>query len=314
MSNSPTRRQLLTATTAALAASAVPAVARASSPPPITPNFTTCLNTATIRAQKLTLAQEIDLAIAAGYDGLEPWIENLQRHVKSGGSLADLAKKCADHNFKIYSAIGFAQWAVSDDAQRAKGLESAKADMDLVAQLGGTHIAAPPAGAIKERIELKVLADRYRALLEVGEKAGVIPQLEIWGFSVNVTTLADAFYIAAAASHPKACILPDVYHLYKGGSDPASLRLLSRDAVVNMHVNDYPATPPRADIKDSDRVYPGNGIAPYDKILATLAENGCHLSLSLEVFNPSYYKQDPALVARTGLAKIRDVIKAAHKP
>ena len=35
------------------------------------------------------------------------------------------------------SAIGFAQWLVEDDKARAKGLEQAKRDMDLVRQIGG---------------------------------------------------------------------------------------------------------------------------------------------------------------------------------
>ena len=39
-------------------------------------------------------------------------------------------------------------WLVNDDSARKKGLEQAKRDMDLVLQLGGPRIAAPPAALI----------------------------------------------------------------------------------------------------------------------------------------------------------------------
>ena len=133
------------------------------------PEFGFSLNTATIRGYKLKLPEQIDLAIKAGYGGIEPWLSDLEQFSKSGGSLGDLKKKCADAGLNVQSAIGFAQWVVNDDAQRAKGVEQMKRDMDLVAQLGGTHIAAPPAGAYKEpKLKLDDVAERYRAILELG--------------------------------------------------------------------------------------------------------------------------------------------------
>ena len=38
-------------------------------------------------------------------------------------------------------------------------------------------------------IELMTVVDRYRALLDVGVKQGVIPQVEVWGFSPNLSRL-----------------------------------------------------------------------------------------------------------------------------
>ena len=94
--------------------------------------------------QKLTLDQQVDLVIKAGYEGIEPWIRDMQAFKESGGSLKDLGKRLADNNVQVVSAIGFAQWIVNDDQQRAKGLETAKHDMGLLKELGGVRIAAPP--------------------------------------------------------------------------------------------------------------------------------------------------------------------------
>ncbi len=48
--------------------------------------FRYCLNTATIRGQKLGLVKEIEVAAKAGYDAIEPWVEAIQKHVESGGT------------------------------------------------------------------------------------------------------------------------------------------------------------------------------------------------------------------------------------
>ena len=62
--------------------------------------------------------------------------------------------------------------------------EDAKRNMDLVAQVGGKRIAAPPAGAIHQPdLDLLRAAERYRALLELGDRMGVVPQVEVWRFS-----------------------------------------------------------------------------------------------------------------------------------
>ena len=71
----------------------------------------------------------------------------IEEYVKGGGSLKDLKRKIADLGLTVESAIGFPEWIVDDEARRAKGLEQAKREMDLVAQIGGKRLAAPPAGA-----------------------------------------------------------------------------------------------------------------------------------------------------------------------
>ena len=206
----------------------------------------------------------------------------------------------------VESAIGFAEWIVDDDARRAKGLEQARRDMDLVQQIGGKRIAAPAAGATDvTNIDYLKVAERYRALLALGDHMGVVPQVEVWGFSKTLNRLGQAVLVAMESGHPQACVLPDVYHLYKGGSDFTGLKLLNGAAVHVFHMNDYPANPPRQTIDDGDRVYPGDGVAPLADILRTLREIDFDGYLSIELFNPNYWQQDPLKVARLALDKMK---------
>jgi 2-keto-myo-inositol isomerase len=275
-------------------------------------NFKYCLNLSTIRGQNLGLVKEIEVAAQAGYSAIEPWIATIRTYVNEGGSLKDLKKRIDDLGLTVESAIGFAQWIVDDPVVRTEGLEEAKRDMDLLAQIGGKRIAAPPMGAVEEAgLDLIAAAERYRALLEIGDEIGVVPMVEVWGFSKNLHRLGQAVFVAIESGHPKACVLPDIYHLYKGGSDFIGLKMLSQSSVHAFHINDYPSDPPWETIGDKDRVYPGNGVAPMKRIMRTLAGINPDMVFSLELFNPTYWEQDALVVAETGLRKMKEQMKAA---
>lgn len=271
------------------------------------------LNMSTIRGQELDAAQEIEIAGKAGYQAIEPWFRKLNEYVAKGGSLKDLKKRIDDHGLKVTSAIGFANWVVNDDAKRAAGLEEAKKDMDMIAQLGGTRIAAPPAGVGQgEVISLDDAADRYRALLELGDTMGVTPQVEMWGGNPTIGTVEKALYVAIRSGHPKACFLGDVYHTYKGGCSFESIKLMGPQAIQTYHMNDYPADPPRETIKDEHRVFPGDGIAPLTDILRNFKSVGAWPVLSLELFNKSYWEMDALECAKIGLEKMTAAVAAAE--
>jgi 2-keto-myo-inositol isomerase len=308
------RRQVLVGTGAAgaaIMASGSSAAREDASGQPSRPKYS--LNMSTIRGQKLSVPDQVELAAKAGYDAIEPWIGELRQYQQGGGSVSDLRKRIADHGLAVPSAIGFAEWIVNDDARRAAGLEQAKKDMDLIRSIGATHIAAPPAGATKDTdVNLLVAAERFAALLEIGTSLGVVPQLEVWGFSTTLSRLGETMLVATESKHPQACVLLDVYHLHKGGSEFDGLRLLSGAAMNCFHMNDYPAMPPRASLKDADRVYPGDGVAPLTELLRTLFATGFAGTLSLELFNPEYWKQDALVVARTGLEKMKESVAKAR--
>lgn len=270
-----------------------------------------CLNTSTIRGQQLSVPEQIDLCASAGYDAIEPWIGDLRGFVEQGGKLSDLRKRLEDAGVTVESAIGFAQWIVDDAAARTAGLEEMRRDMEMLSAIGGKRIAAPPIGAHQSAgPALATIAERYRALLELGAETGVTPQLELWGFSRTLSRLGELAYVAVEAGHPDACVLPDVYHIHKGGSDFAGLGMLAANRMHVFHMNDYPATPSREQIGDADRVYPGEGVAPLGEVLATLRDGGFTGYLSLELFNRTYWEQPAEEVAKRGLESMRAAVAA----
>jgi 2-keto-myo-inositol isomerase len=295
---------------AGAATTRLPFAQSAANEPDAAEPFRYCLNTSTLQGQKLDLVEIVEIAAKAGYQAIEPWVTELDRYAKAGGGLRDLSRRIHDRGLTVAGAIAFFEWGVDDPARRRAGLEEARRAMELVQKLGGTRIAAPPAG-MTPGLDLLRAAERYRTLLELGDRLGVVPQVEFWGFSRALGRLGQAALVALESGHPRACILADVYHLYKGGSASRGLRLLSKDALHVLHFNDYPADPPRAAIADASRVYPGDGVAPLGDTVRDLRHIGFGGVLSLELFNRSYWKQDPLVVARTGLAKMRTVVRTS---
>lgn len=309
------RRDLLLGATAMTAAASFPAPrsqAADSSRDRLPVRFG--LNMSTIRGQDLSIVQQVEVAAKAGYDAIEPWIRDLKSYADEGGSLDELKKKIADTGMTVDSAIGFANWIVDDEQARAQGLSDARAEMELVRAIGGTRVAAPPVGAHRadgDSPSLPEIARRYRALLELGAELGVTPQLELWGFSPTLSKLSELAYVAAGAAHPDACVLPDFYHIYKGGNDFESLGMIEGSRMHCFHINDYPADPPRETIGDKHRVFPGDGICPLPKIIRQLVDHGFQGTFSLELFNPEYWKRDALEVATEGLEKSKKVVMAA---
>ncbi len=275
-------------------------------------NFSFCLNTSTLRGQKLGVRKEIETAAEAGYDGIEIWMRDLQAFVKEGGEISDIKKLASDRGIRIESAISFPRWIVDDESERSQALEQAKQEMALLAQIGCPRVAAPPVGATADPgLNLFKAAQRYHDLLDIGAEMGVTPQLELWGFSANLSRIGEALLVASESGHPDACLLLDAYHIYKGGSDFNGLKMINGDYMHMFHMNDYPANPPRESIKDGDRIYPGDGIAPFDQILKDLNDKNSPIILSLELFRQELWEQDPVHVAKTGLAKMKAAVVSA---
>ena len=255
------RRQVLA--TAGFAALPVAGMS-ASSAVPAT-SFRYSLNTATIQGQNLTLDQQVAVAAKAGYQGIEPWVRDVEKFRQSGGSLSDLGKKCLDLGLAVESAIGFPEWVVPEASRRQQSLENLKKDLEGLKNLGCRRLAAPPAGATKATdIPLAAAAERFGVLARLTREFGMVAMVEVWGFSTFLNRLGDAAYISTECGSTNSAVLADIYHLYKGGSGFDGLGQISPTGFQVFHINDYPSAPPPADITDAHRVYPGDGVAPLE--------------------------------------------------
>ena len=204
------RREVIAGAATALGAAVVSSVTpqaqtqrtTAAATRPANEPFGYCLNTSTIRGNKLDTSAVIAAASKAGFHAIEPWITEIDTYTKAGGWLKDLGKRIADAGLTVANAIAFNAFLMTTP-RACRVMEKLKIDMDKVAQIGGTRIAVPPGGS-GAAVSLDNAARYYREALEMGEKAGVQPLLELWGTHPVLGPLSHGIYVTRGG-RPSRC-------------------------------------------------------------------------------------------------------------
>ena len=266
--------------------------------------FRLALNTSTLRPFELAVPDQIAVTAAAGFDGIELWVRDIEAYVDAGGSAADLANLTRDAGIDVVNGIAFFKWADSNPAARADGLEQARREIALLARVGCKAVAAPPTGDVAT-VTVDEFAVRFAALDRIATDAGVTAILEFWGRAPVLHSIGEAQTVLDRSGVDGASMLLDLFHMYTGGSSIDDVASLPRERVGLVHVNDYPSEPERAVIKDSDRVMPGDGVGGVARFYDALDAIGYRGYLSVELFRPSYSAADATGVARQALAKSR---------
>jgi sugar phosphate isomerase/epimerase len=267
------------------------------------------MNASTLRGYNLSLLDQMKAMALSGFRGYEPWMKDI-RAAKADGTLGDVCRIARDSGVSFINGIAFGQWVNPDPKIRAAGLEETKQDMALLAEIGCPCVAASMFGMQKPgspNLPLEAIAERYVTVLDLGKKMGVRPLLEYWGHSVNLFRLEDALEVVRLTGRDDAAILADVYHTYRGGGSFDAYRKLSAKLLPVLHVNDYPSYPYREQLKDADRVWPGEGRAPWRKILSDLDAASADPWLSLELFNPAYWRTYPGKTLAQGFERLKAV-------
>ena len=258
------------------------------------------LNASTVRTYGLTLREQVEAVAKAGFAGFEPWMKDVHE-ARAQGCLGEVVELAREGDLDFVNGISFAPWAHADPGIRAVGLEELRRDMAALAEMGCPYVAASLFGMHKpgaKRLSKLEIAERYAPVCELGARMGVKPLLEYWGHSVNMCRLEDALAALKLVNRDDTAVLADVYHTYRGGGDFATFSRLRPGMLPVLHVNDYPTDVPCEKLTDADRVWPGEGGAPWQDIAARLHAAGLEPWLSLELFNASYCQTDPLTTLR----------------
>ncbi|WP_297798311.1 sugar phosphate isomerase/epimerase [uncultured Eudoraea sp.] len=247
------------------------------------------LNTSTLLHYKLDVDVQIDMVADAGFGGVELWMRDIKAYLDKGGKSDHLKRKLDNRGLILENIIGFSKWCSDLPEEREKALEQLREEMMIIAALGGKYIAAPVQGLNSlDGTKFPEYSERYNAILELGDETGVTPILELWGMGA-LNKVSDCARIVIATGHPKATMLLDFYHIYRGGNDWDTIDILNGKRLPVIHINDYPSSPSYDLLKDSDRVLPGKGVCPFDVVIPKLYNAGFRGGFSVELFNKEYW-------------------------
>lgn len=268
------------------------------------------LNTSTIRPA--SLEEKIRVTAEAGWDGIEPWINELNDYEESGGDLKELGAQIRELGLYIPNIIGLWDAMPATEDAFQESLKITRERMRQCAAVGSIHVAAIPAPD-RPDFDLAYGAKQYKELLKIGrEEYGIKVAFEFVGFMKGVHRFGQACAVALDANDRDACLIMDTFHLFRGGSGFEGLSKVQGSLFANFHWNDVPGDVPREEQGDEHRLYPGDGILPLTQVLQDLKATGYDKALSLEIFNRKYWEQPAEQVARDGLQKMRECVAAAE--
>jgi len=267
-----------------------------------------CLNTSTIRPTPLR--DKIRIAAETGWDAIELWMNDLEKFESAGGSLKELGEEIKSLGLFVPNVIGL--WNCMPDTRKAfdDSLKETRNRMRIAAAVGSKHVAAIPAPD-RAPFDLAWATECYKELLKIGrEEYGIVVAMEFVGFFKGVHRLGQAALVALDADDEDARLVTDTFHLFRGGSGFNGLTHLQGDFIAVFHWNDVPANTPCEEMKDQDRILPGDGMLPLSDVLKDLLKIGYRGPLSLELFKRDLWKKDPKEVSALGLRKMRECVQA----
>lgn len=269
------------------------------------PGFQYCLNSSTIKPTPIL--EKIEIAAKAGYVGIELWHDDIDALVASGGSVTDVRKALDEHGLVAPTTIHVHGWFQPAGEPHQQAMDEAKRKLEQAAAVGAPHaVAGPPHGQADRELGAK----HYHELLELGREFGVKPAMEYLGFVEDFTDIEDALLVMEKSGHPDATIVLDPFHCFVGGGPFESISKLKSDQVAMSHFNDSPPEPASSELRDPDRVMPGDGICDLKLYCDQLRNIGYDRWLSLELFNRELWERDPLEVAIEGLEKMKSAAEA----
>jgi sugar phosphate isomerase/epimerase len=144
---------------------------------------------------------------------------------------------------------------------------------------------------------------------EIARGSGISLMLEFTRNSRFVNNLRTSLDVVRTLNHPNLRFMIDLYHLWAGPSKFEDLDLVKVGEIHHVHFADTPRLPALEVAEQKDRAFPGEGIAPLQRILDKLVEKGYKRALSLELFDAVVRTTDPQQIAAKALQTITPYIK-----
>lgn len=109
---------------------------------------------------------------------------------------------------------------------------------------------------------------------------------------------------------PNVGLLLDAWHWHHAGATKADILGAGSERIVHIHFDDSAALPPEQ-VRDNERLMPGDGVIDLVGFLQSLQAIGYQDALSIEIFGKFVQEMTPESAAKTGLAKARAVFAKA---
>lgn len=257
------------------------------------------------------LETDIRAAGAAGFDMVELWAAKLRVYLKDH-SVSDLTTLLEECGLKPYSINSIEHITFRTEEDYAK-IKAECAELSEVAgKIGCPYIVVVPGRLPEGATRQEIIDESIRVLDEladIAEPHGVSLAFEFLGQTdCSVPTLDLCNEIVERLGRANVGNVLDTFHFYAGGSSFDAIASMRPEKLFIFHINDAEDLP-KEKLTDAHRLYPGLGILPLKEIKAALDGIGYDRMVSIEIFRPEYWEQDPFDVARRAKEATERVLK-----
>ena len=246
------------------------------------------------------LETDIKAASQAEFELIEIWAAKLREFLKTK-TTADLKNLLVESNIEPYSinSIEHITFRSKEDYSEIKA-ETEELSR-IASEIGCPYVVVVPGklpeGASKEQI----IEESVRVLNELGDiadKYGVSLAFEFLGQTdCSVQTLDLCNEIVEKVNRQNIGNVIDTFHFFAGNSTFEAIDAMKPEKLFIFHINDAENLP-KEQLTDAHRLYPGTGILPIKEIKAHFDKIGYDKMVSIEIFRPEYWNEDPFEVAR----------------
>lgn len=246
------------------------------------------------------LETDIKAAKEAGFELIEIWAAKLREFLKTK-TVSDLKNLLTEAKIEPYSINSIEHITF----RNAEDYEKIKAETEELSGIAG-EIGCPyvvvvpgklPGNATKEEIideSVRVLNE----LADIAEKHNVSLAFEFLGQTdCSVQTIDLCNEIVEKVDRKNVGNVIDTFHFYAGNSTFEAIDKMNPEKLFIFHINDAEDLP-KENLTDAHRLYPGEGILPIREIKAHFDKIGYDRMVSIEIFRPQYWNEDPFEVAR----------------
>ena len=246
------------------------------------------------------LPTDIKAAGEAGFDLVEIWAAKLREFLKTN-KVEDLKQLLKENNLEPYSINSIEHITFRNEEDYAKIKAECEELSAIAGEIGCPYIVVVPGKLPENASKEEIIEESIKVLNELGdiaEKHNVSLAFEFLGQTdCSVQTLDLCNEIVEKVNRKNIGNVLDTFHFYAGNSTFEAIDNLKPEKLFIFHINDAEDLP-KEELTDAHRLYPGTGILPIKEIKARFDKIGYDKMVSIEIFRPEYWNENPFEVAK----------------
>ncbi|MHA1688406.1 MAG: sugar phosphate isomerase/epimerase family protein [Promethearchaeota archaeon] len=267
------------------------------------------LNQATL--MKTPMEHFLEAASKASFEGVELRRDETFSYLKYN-SVSDLKKLLVQFNLKCITFNAIELFSLCSNEEFKKIQKYTEKLMEIGNEIDCDTLIAVPSflegSSISSEKIKKQTTERLIILKKLADKYDFKLAFEPLGFmNCSVRKLSTALEIINNENLSDIGLVIDTFHFFLGGHSIEILNSIDLNKIWLIHINDV-AKKSWTNLKDSDRVLPGQGNFNLKDFMNTLKIKGYDKWLSLELFNETLWKEDPHEVALNSIQAMKKFI------